>query len=109
MALAAAGGRQQDRLVDQGILINEVEEVFEQSRVRAAEDRCCHHQDVGLLDCRKFPFHRLGQVGAPGRAGELRCELAQFDQALFAQHFIGDQVHQVLGQGCRLGRTLQPA
>ena len=29
MALAAAGGSQQDRLVDQGVLVNEVEEVLE--------------------------------------------------------------------------------
>ena len=109
MALAAAGGGQQHGLVDQGILMNEIEEVLEQSRVRAAEDRCCHHQDVGLLDRRKFPFHRLGQVGAPGRAGELRCELAQFDQAQFARDCVGDQVQQVLCQGGGLGRALQPA
>ena len=31
---------------------------------------------------RKFPLHRLGQMGAPRRAGELRGRLAQFDQAL---------------------------
>ena len=83
------------RRVLQGVLVDEVEEVLEQARVRAAVDRCSHHHDVGLFDRRQGPLHRFGQLGAPDRTGQLRRELAQFDQALFAQDDVGDQVHQV--------------
>jgi hypothetical protein len=85
------------------------EEVLEQARVGAAEDRCRHHQNIGALDRRQFPLHCIGQLGAPDGTGELRCELTQFDQALFARDFFGDQVQQVLCQGCRPGGALQPA
>src|SRR2546427_1394158 len=39
MALTATGGRQQHGLVDQGVLVDEVEEVLEQSGVGATKDR----------------------------------------------------------------------
>ncbi|MNV69621.1 hypothetical protein D3C71_1625380 [compost metagenome] len=109
MAFAAAGGRQQDGLVDQGVLMKKIEEVLEQSRVGAPVDRSSHHQDVGLLDNAKFPLHRVGQLRTPNRASQLRGELAQFDQVWFAGDRVGDQVQQVLGQGRRLGGALQSA
>ncbi len=109
MALAAAGGGQQHGLVDQGVLIDEVEEVLEQSRVGAAIDRRCDHQHVGSFDRGQFPFHRFGQLGAPDRTGELRREGAEFDQALFARERVGDQLQQVLSQRGGLRWALQSA
>ncbi|MNR05146.1 hypothetical protein D3C85_1211580 [compost metagenome] len=99
MAFAAAGGRQQDGLVDQGVLMNEVEEVLEQPRVRASVDRGCHHQDVRLFDRAKLALHRVGQLRAPDGASKLRGQLTQFNQALFARNMVGDQIQQVLCQG----------
>ncbi|MNU89745.1 hypothetical protein D3C71_795940 [compost metagenome] len=109
MAFAATRGSQQDGLVDQGVLVNEVEEVLEQARVGAAEDRGCHHQDVSLLDRDKRLLHGVGQVGAPDRASKVRCQLTQFDQALFARDVVCNQVQQVLCQSCGFGGALQSA
>ncbi len=109
MAFAAAGGRQHDGLVDQGVLIDEVEKVFEQSRIRATVDRGCYHDDVSLLDRGQFPLYRVGQLRTPNRASELRGELTQFNQVLFTWDFAGDQVQQVLCQGGGFGGALQSA
>lgn len=65
VALAAAGGGQQDGGVDQRILVDEVEEVLEQAGVLAAVDRRGNHQYVCLFNGHQLPLDTLGQLRAP--------------------------------------------
>ncbi|MNI84909.1 hypothetical protein D3C73_1418530 [compost metagenome] len=73
--------------------------MLEQAGVRAAVDRRGHHQNIGLLDSGQLPLHGLGQLRAPERTGQLRRQLAQFNQVLIAGDDFANQVQQVLGQG----------
>ncbi|MDT4881392.1 hypothetical protein FQZ97_1172490 [compost metagenome] len=50
VAIAAAGGGEQDRGVNQRIEVDQVEQVLELARVGASVDRRRHHQQVGGLD-----------------------------------------------------------
>ena len=102
MALAAAGGGQQDGGVDQCVLVDEVEEMLEQPGVRAAIDRRAHHQHIGLLDGGQLAFHRVGQLRTPERTRQLRGQLAQFNQVLLAMDVLAHQVQQMLGQAAAL-------
>ncbi len=89
--------------------MNEIEEMLEQPRVGSTKDRSRHHQDVGLLDRDELALHRSGHLGTPDCASKVGSELTQFDQTLFTRDFPGDQVHQVLSQGGRLGGALRSA
>ncbi|CEJ45252.1 hypothetical protein XAB3213_300007 [Xanthomonas citri pv. bilvae] len=109
MAVAAPGCGEQHGGIDQGVLIDEIEEMLEQSGERAAVDRRCHHQHVGLLYQAERLLHRARDLGTPERASEVRCQRPNFDQMALARHLIGDQLQQVFCQGNSLGGALHPA
>ena len=64
VALASAGRGQQGRGVDEGVLVDEVEQVLEEAGERGAVDRARHDQHVGRLDRKERGLRILRKIGA---------------------------------------------
>lgn len=68
VTLTAACGSQQDRFIDQGILMDQVKKVLEHAGVRAPKDRGNHYQNICLLHFLQRLLHHTWHLSAPCRA-----------------------------------------
>jgi len=80
MAFATASGREQDRCVDQGIEVHQVEQVLEQTWIGTAIDRRRDDQQVGLFDSQQLVFDFGRQLITGQRSAQRPGNVAQFDQ-----------------------------
>ncbi|MCY1284142.1 hypothetical protein D9M70_330360 [compost metagenome] len=101
MAVAATGGGEQDRGVDQGVLADQVEQVLELAGVAAAIDRRGDDQQVGRLDVAQFVLDGFRQLLAPQRAAQRPGDVAQLDEVAVDLQVLAELGDQRLGQGQR--------
>jgi hypothetical protein len=76
VAFAAARGCEEDRLVDEGVLTDEIEQVLEQSGERSAVDRARDDQEIRVLDASQLLFDRGRDLFARQGTGELRSDVS---------------------------------
>ena len=107
VALAAAGGGQQDGGVDQRVLVDQVEQVLEQPRIGALVDRRADDQRIGRSDFGNEVLQILrGPARVEGRT-KRRVDLGQVVDRDISRHPSGCGKHDGLYQVARprrLGR-----
>ena len=78
--LSPARRGQQHGRVDERVLVDEVEEVLEEARERAAVDGAGDDEQVGLFDANEFLLDAVGQLAAVQGARELGADLRYLDE-----------------------------
>ena len=98
VALAAAGGGQQHRLVDQAEAIDQIEQMLEMSGIATVVNRNGDYQQIGGLDAQQFLFDVFRQLAALQRSAERAGDPAQIHDVAAGAASAGDVRDDLLGQ-----------
>ncbi len=109
VALGAASGGEQHRGVDQGVEVDQVEQVLEQARIGATVDRRGDQQQVGAFDLVEHRLQFRRRLVARQGSAQRRGDVGQLDDPAVDRQRLAKLGDQGLGEYQGAGRAIGAA